>query len=111
MIKEDELFKHIFESRNKELYIFLYLENNIYNDTTNFNIFDIFSTIEEYKDMVVFLSLKNPSEKLIKLLKIKDTPASIVFYHNKISDEGFKNNNNYSINMLSMRKQLEKVRY
>ena len=109
VISSSELSKEIFTSRNENKYTSLFLYNSkTTNSTEDLLTFKYFSSQDEYSSKVDFITIQDPSENLLKSLKVKSLPANLLIYHNKIAEEGFKQQALYKITSIEMRRLLEK---
>lgn len=109
IVSSSEFFKIIFESRNKERFNCVFLFNRKPNEINKeFNLFKSLSGLTDYHK-VDFLSLENPNEKVRSLLKVKSLPSISFIYHNKVADEGFKQQNIYNIEFMEIKKLIENV--
>lgn len=107
-VEYKDLSKKIFESRNDEKFNLLYIHSD--NSTTlNELCFNAISQNVEYKSKVNYLKIYKPEEKLLKLLKLKNLPASVFIYHNKIDDEGFKIKQINNSTFINLKRAVEEV--
>ena len=114
IIHYKDLSKKIFEARNSELFNFIYIHDlteQVHQSIYKHIVAKAISSNEDYHEKVKFIEVDNPTEKLLKLLKIKTLPAAMIVYHNKIDDEGFKVHNINNITYIEAKKALEKVNF
>lgn len=108
IITSSQLSRAVFSSRNNQKFTSIFMYNSG-ESNKELALFKAFSGENMYMKKVDFISLENPTEKLLKLMKVKQLPANVFIFHNKIDEEGFKQQSLYKLNYIDMRKLTENV--